>query len=74
MYKCKIRRFSETGEIIDMTCDHVRENIEAMKKTFRDMNGTDAFISTGRKDRLYDEYSQALHQFLDKCKCESNIS
>lgn len=73
---CKMKRM-ENYELIEYTCDQVRENIDTWKKEFRDKNGTDRILARKGwtedhkpRDRAYDEYCKKIDEFLENCKCQ----
>lgn len=50
---------------IDYTWEYIYDNLEKMKKEFRDKNHTDVIQKNGRVDRAYQEYCDCLQEFLD---------
>ncbi len=69
----KLRTFirTESGlNSIDYSWEYVHNNIETMKKEFRDKNGTDYFIASGKRDMHYEKYCKELEDFLDSVSLE----
>jgi len=77
--KCKLRRYElltpEGPNIIaakDYTCDQVRSSYEDWKKEFRDKNGTDGLLDSGRRDKAYEDFCEKIEDFLEQCKCKKS--
>ena len=58
----------EDGELKDYTC----QDIESLKRRFREKNGTDKILSEGRKDRAYERYCYELECIQTCCVCNIN--
>jgi hypothetical protein len=68
MKECILRNYTSEG-FKDLTCSYIRENLESIKKKYRDDNGTDIVEAKGSIDRLYREYCKSLDKFFMQCDC-----
>lgn len=53
---------------LDISCDEVRMKKDELLKEFREKNGSDRIIASGRQDRAYDEFKESIERFLEMCK------
>lgn len=74
MGNCKLRQFNSQGSITDFSCDYIRDNQYTMKSDFRNKNRTDEILKSGGRDRAYEQYCNSLDNFLEKCKCGTEIT
>jgi hypothetical protein len=70
MSKCKFERY-KTGSYYakeSFDCDYLRENIDRMKKEFRErVIPRESFAD--KQDRAIKEHEEELDKALEKCKC-----
>ena len=63
-YLTSFRQDGPTILRITRTWEEVHDNLEEIKREFRECNDTDAIIAEGGRDIWYDQYCEALDRFL----------